>query len=190
MFFADANAIQNLPPTITIGTVETLLGIAAMLIMAGVAWGSLKSSVKHIADSVKRIDTNITDMTKSMTDHESAITGLKVHTKYGVTNSPVQPSDEGKRLLEVSGFDTQYPMLKDKIFAAMDAAKLRTLYDYEAGAYDALKELKDDPAMDPLKDYAVNNPQEPLELIFKVASWVIRDDYNDFKNPKKVAKET
>lgn len=31
--------------------------------------------------------------------------------------------------------------------------------------------------MDPLKSYAVNNADEPLDLMFKATSWFIRDDY-------------
>ena len=105
------------------------------------------------------------------------IKALQVHTKYGISNSPTVPSPEGKKLLADSGFLNQYPNIKDKLFSLMDEMKLRTLYDYEVGAFNALKAMQNDPAIDPLKDYAVNNPDETLDLIFKVASWVIRDDY-------------
>lgn len=67
----------------------------------------------------------------------------------------------------------------------MDTMGLRTLYDYEKGAVDALKKLQIDPDIDPLKNHAVSNPDHPLELIYMIASWVIRDDYEEYKNPGK-----
>lgn len=63
------------------------------------------------------------------------------------------------------------------IQASDEKIRPRTLYDYEQIAQKVLEELKDSPLMDCLKDYSVNRPAESLELIFKVASWVIRDDY-------------
>lgn len=104
--------------------------------------------------------------------------------KYGVHNSPMQPSEQGRKLLKESGFNDVYPILRDRVFELMDAMKLRTAYDYEAGASDALLSLSNDVSMDPLKDYAVNNPDENLELIFGVASWVIRDDYAAYRKSK------
>lgn len=177
MFFA---AAEN-PHVIQLTLVQGLVALGVILVGIGIAWGSLKTSVKHIGASVKKIEESVGKMHDSMTSHTADITGLKVHTKYGIANSPIVPSEEGSRLLAESGFDAQYPELKDKLFAAMDRRNIRTLYDYEIGAFEALQELKDDPLIDPLKDYAVNHPQEPLDLIFKIASWVVRDDYAAYK---------
>jgi hypothetical protein len=104
--------------------------------------------------------------------------------QYGVHGSPMRPSDKGRKLLEDSGFNDVYPQIKDKIFEQMDKMKLRTAYDYEAGASRALLHLSNDPLIDRLKDYAVNHPEESLELIFGVASWVIRDDYAKYLKDK------
>lgn len=169
------------PHVIQLTLVQGASAVGIVLIGIGVAWGSLKTSVKHIGEGVKKIEASVDKMKESMTSHTADITGLKVHTKYGITNSPTVPSEEGSRLLAESGFDAQYPTLKDKLFKLIDDKKPRTLYDYEIEAFEALQELKDDPLIDPLKDYAVNHPQEPLELIFKIASWVVRDDYADYK---------
>jgi hypothetical protein len=170
-------------PVIQIGTTESLLGIAVILLGAGAAWGTLKNSVKNIAASVQKIESSVEKMQRSMTTHDVDIRWLK-DTKYGVSKSPTVPSEEGKALLEVSGFNGQYPQLKDKLFKLLDEQRPRTLYDYEVGAFDALQSVKDDPLIDPLKDYAVNHPDAPLELIFRIASWVVRDDYAGYRAAK------
>lgn len=164
------------PQVIQIGTTESLLGIAVILVGAGAAWGTLKNSVKNIAASVQKIERSVEKMQGSMTTHDVDIRWLK-DTKYGVSKSPTVPSEDGKKLLEVSGFNAQYPDLKGKLFKLMDEQKPRTLYDYEVDAFEALQAVKDDPLIDPLKDYVVNHPDAPLELIFRIASWVVRDDY-------------
>lgn len=97
--------------------------------------------------------------------------------KYGVSESPMRLNDEGRKLLGESGFDNLYPKIKNKVFNRLDELKTRTLYDAEENATTALFELKDDILFDEIKHYAVNHPEEPLKLIFTVASWVIRDDY-------------
>ena len=176
MYFA-----ADLPNSIQIGTLEAVFGIGVILIGMGIAWGTLKTNVRNIKESVDKIESAVNDIRTSMTDHEASIAGLKAHTKYGVSNSPMQPNDEGSRLLEESRFNEQYPKLKDKLFELIDQQEPRTLYDYEVGAYEALKKLTDDPLVDPIKDYVVNHPNEPLELVFKVGSWVVRDDYAEYK---------
>ncbi len=133
--------------------------------------------VKNIGESVVEIKVEIKGLGQSLSAHGLDIMGLKIHTKYGITNSPTVPSESGNKLLKESGFYKVYPMLKQKLFGLMDSKNLRTLYDYEKGAEKALKELQDDPLIDCLKEYAVGHPEEPLETIFKVASWVIRDDF-------------
>lgn len=82
------------------------------------------------------------------------------------------------------------PEIKQKIFDQMDKMNLRTPYDYEAGASKALVLLSNDPCMDSVKNYVVNNPQEKLELIYGIASWVIRDDYTTYKEAEQADEPT
>lgn len=147
-------------------------------------------------DLIVRLDERVTGLMKatdelrkstdsfreSIASHHSDIGALKVHTKYGVSNSPTVPSEQGEKLFEDSGFNKDvYPALEKEIFALMDSRGLRTLYDYEKGSEEVLAQLQNNPAMDCLKNHAINHPEEPLELIFKVASWVIRDKYAEYK---------
>ncbi len=153
--------------------------------------GETKETIIRTDEGVKRIDKTINDISgdcksiwEILSRHGEDIKGLVVHTKYGYSSSPTVPNDLGKELLEKSGFNEIYPKLKDEIFTLIDVKNPRTLYDYEEHAKQALLDLKSNPLIDKLKDYAVNNPREPLKLIFKVASWVIRDDYKKHKEQK------
>lgn len=105
--------------------------------------------------------------------------------KYGVENSPMRPNDEGQRLLKESGFNELYPKVKENLFTELDGMKTRTLYDAEENAKTALNKLSRDPLFDDVKHYAVNHHHEPLELIFTVGAWIIRDDYGKEKGISK-----
>ena len=141
--------------------------------------------VQGLMKTTDKIRDIVDDFRVSITEHGSEIEALRIHTKYGISNSPTVPSERGNKLLEDSGFyDRVYPRLEKEIFALMDSEGLRTLYDYEKGAETALEKLQNNPAMDSLKEYAVNNPAVPLVIIFKIASWVIRDKYAEYKKLK------
>jgi len=99
------------------------------------------------------------------------------HAVYQVQNSPISPSEKGKKLLKDSGFDEIYPMIRQKIFKHMESMRLRTLYDYEKEAELAIGSFRNNPIMDQVKDYVVDHEDESLTLIFQIASWVVRDDY-------------
>lgn len=142
--------------------------------------------VQNLAKTTDELKQSLDAFREALNSHGLDIKALQVHTKYGVSNSPTVPSELGKKLLADSGFDTQYPKIKEKLFALMDTMSLRILYDYEVGAFEALKKLQNDPAIDPLKDYSINHPDAPLDLIFKVASWVVRDDYANVRKTAKV----
>lgn len=136
------------------------------------------SSLKY---SVGDLKVSMTNLTVALNTHGLDIRALQVHTKFGINNSPTIPNGLGQKVLSDSKFSAQYPELKTKVFILMDAMNLRTLYDYEEGAFKALKQLERDPVMDPIKDYSVNHPDSPLDLVFKIGSWVLRDDYAKFK---------
>jgi len=139
--------------------------------------------VDAMEKDVDEIKTNFLKLTDKVGGHGLDIHGLKIFTRYGFSLSPTAPNNLGLELLEKSQFSMQYPKLKQKIFDLMDAMNLRTLYDYEQGAIAALEQLKSDPDVDPIKDYLVNNPGDTFEVIFRIASWIIRDEYNAHKNP-------
>jgi len=134
--------------------------------------------VKGIEDTISELKISIKGVSDAINLHETSIAVMKTTlAHYGESHSPMKPNENGLRLLKESGFDKQYPLLEKDIFSIIDKTQPRTLYDYEIRARQALEELKDDPRIDPVKDYVVNNPSESLELVFGIASWVIRDKY-------------
>ena len=141
--------------------------------------------VNGLEGTIKEIKEDIRFVRENLGSHREDIASLKVYTGYGVSKSPTIPNDMGKKLLTDSGFFIVYPKLKDKLFTLMDTMNLRTPYDYEVGAIKALNKLERDPLIDLMKNYALNNPNKSLELIFKVASWVIRDDYTEYLKERK-----
>lgn len=138
--------------------------------------------VQGLLTATSNIQKSIDDFRTSIATHGSDIKALQIHTRYGVNNSPTTPNANGEKLLTDAGFyKTVFPALEKEIFTLMDSEGLRTLYDYEKGAEKVLDRLKNNPAMDCLKEHAVNHPDESLELIFKIASWIIRDKYAEYK---------
>lgn len=166
-----------------INTLEKIGGLVSTLLLGKTKEIIIRTDerVNILIKTGDEMKKSIDDIKVSIATHGSEIGALKIHTSYGISKSPTTPNKKGEGLLKNSGFEKQYPIIKDRIFTLMDAMNLRTLYDYEVGAIAALEKLQNDPLIDPLKDYVVNHPDESLELVFKVASWLIRDDYNAYK---------
>jgi len=153
--------------------VITLLGF---LFAIASAWTSLTKDVGNIKDQLKDIKGEVKEMSNRIGGHDCQIVELQA--KYGVSKSPMTPNEKGDNLLEESGFKDAYKRIKVGIFDELDKNEIRTLYDAQKESEKILFEMKNDPVFDKLKNYSVNHPEEPLELIFAIASWVIRDDYS------------
>lgn len=105
--------------------------------------------------------------------------------QLGQANSPLVPNEKGWQVLEKSGWNVVYPQLKQKIFAEMDKQPPNNLYDVERAAQKVLMlDLRDIDEIIPLKNYAVNHPDMPLDVVLGVASWIVRDDYAKERNIK------
>jgi len=163
---------------------QFFLGIATFIFGLGVAWAKLHLGIKsldkdviNLKDSFKYSSNKLTNALLSIKTNEKDIESLKIHTKYGKSNSPTVPNIKGQNLLKKSGFLKIYPDLKDKIFNTIKKNSPRTLYDVEQEAFLALYEFLKNPKLDPVKDYLVENPNLSLKTIFTIASWMIRDQY-------------
>lgn len=158
--------------------------IILALIYIGRKLQSLDDMGGNISDlkiEIAEIKVDCKNIWQIISRHGEDICSLKTKI-YGSPGSPMKPNENGKKLLEDSGFYKIYPELKDELFALMDSYQPRTLYDYEKIAEKVLSKFQNNPLMDPLKEYVVNNQNESLELIFRVAAWVIRDDYAEYKS--------
>jgi hypothetical protein len=143
---------------------------------------ALSKSVDRLENSAGNLEKSMGELRIAVAAHDVKIEALQLHTGYGVAHSPTVPSARGVKLLHDSGFDRAYPSLRRELFALMDGFGVKTLYDYERGAMMALDQSRNDSRLDGVKNYALNNPEEPPAFIFMVASWMIRDDYAAYKN--------
>jgi hypothetical protein len=141
--------------------------------------GMIKDEVRDLHNAAKEIQIHLASDGGFSAQH--SLDQKPLFEQYGQHASPMQPSEKGMELLKAAKFYEMYDLLKDRIFEQMDKMNLRTLYDYESGASRALFLLSNDPAMDQVKEHVVNNPDKQLELIFGIASWIIRDDYAKHK---------
>lgn len=162
-----------------LSTIETIGGWLSTLLLGKTKEIIVRmdEKISNLTGAISELKGDVKELKNAMAEVRADIAGLKVHTKYGTANSPMMPSEIGKKLLEECGFYETYPSLRPKLFARMEIKRMRTLYDYEKGAEMALQELEGDPLMDRLKEYAVSHPEESLGLIFKIASWMVRDDF-------------
>lgn len=153
--------------------------------IASVLLGNTREVIARVDERTKLMLDDLREVKNSVSVHSSDIRALQVHTNFGISHSPTVPSKKGEKLLEDSGFNKIYPEVKEKIFTILDKKKVRTLYDYEKEAEKSLWSIKDDRLFDDIKDYALNHPETPLDFIFIIASWILRDDYVKHKKTDK-----
>ena len=164
---------------IVLSIASLFLGVIGSFLYVGKKFEKLD----NVCNELSKIDGKFEKIWDKILSHEESIGFIKG--KLGEAHSPMKPTKEGMKLLNDSGFMEIYPAIKDSIFSRIDEAKSRTLYDYEQEARYALNSKEGDPVMDKLKDYVINHPTEAtLYTIFTVASWIIRDDYAEYKKKK------
>jgi uncharacterized protein (UPF0335 family) len=137
----------------------------------------LKTDVSMLKTDVYVLKTDMSAMKMDVATLKMDMSALKTYVGYNIRHSPNVPSEKGKKLLEESGFNELYPRLRQKVFLFIEKKNPQTLYDYEKEAENALRSLIDDPLIYRLKDYVIEHEDQPLVLIFEIASWIVRDDY-------------
>ena len=60
---------------IQIGTVESILGVVAVLFAIGVAWGQLRKSVAHVEATIERFDQRVVPKLQDVRERVAAIEG-------------------------------------------------------------------------------------------------------------------
>jgi len=169
-------SMDNTNIELTMGLVQFVIGLILFIGTICVGWGMLKAKVDRLEKDVDKLsdslDTKFSDLNASM------IALFKKDT-LGVEGSPYHPSQLGKELLEKSGWNVLYPQIKDQIFALIKESNVKNLYDIEKESFRSLSKLKNTNHLDKIKEYIVNNPEHTLDAVLLVASWIIRDDYNE-----------
>ena len=143
---------------------------------------SIRAQVAQVKDAVCEVQMHITDVEGKDWQHN-----LRQLRLFGRAQSPMVPNEIGNALLEESGFLAVYPGVKARVFPLLDSRNTRTLYDAEKNSQAILEEIANDPLFDNVKSYVVSNPNRvpDLNIIFGIASWLLRDDYGKTRNIEK-----
>ena len=102
--------------------------------------------------------------------------------------SPLQPTSYGVSLIKDSGLEKILNDTKEllcvKLKASLPAEP--TEYDIQEHARKLLVELKDDPMMNPVKEWVYNHPMD-IEIILRVGGLWLKDDF--LGQPRRVAQD-
>jgi len=170
--------------------------------LIGIAWGTLRTKVNKLDKDFDKLENKFTAFENRLENKFIAFED-KFENRFekfiekvekiinnkknilGEPGSPMQPNEQGRKVLEDSGFNKIYPKIKIKLFEVIEKKSPKSLYDVEEYAYSAISSVQDEDIMLPIKEYAVNNPEYGLSGVKLAASWVIRDDYAKNKNIKR-----
>lgn len=135
----------EIPPNIEIGTVQGLLGVAAILLGIGVAWGTLRTLVKGIKDDLDAdIKPNIQNMRERFVIVEDRVRTLWKD-EVAPAGSPRQLNTRGENILAGSGIKEMIDQKKGDLLALVKEKTIGNPYDAEQSILQVVSDLKKDP---------------------------------------------
>ncbi|MEK7541572.1 MAG: hypothetical protein AAB533_01860 [Patescibacteria group bacterium] len=129
------------PAKLEIGTLQAILGVAAILIGIGAAWGTLKTLVKGIKNT---LDDEIKPDLKNIRDR-FIVVEERVKTlwrdAYAPARSPRRLNARGTEILEKSGIKEIVRDKKDYLLALVKEKNATNAYDAESAILAVMAEL-------------------------------------------------
>jgi len=121
---------------IQIGAIQGVIGIVVAVLAVGIAWGTLKASVKNIDLSIKEIKPDLKDIRERFFTLEGKLSGT-----FGAS-SPVSLLQKGQDVLEKSGLK-KYIEDNKALFIkkCCDGGTLTNQYDIQIMAFDFFDKL-------------------------------------------------
>lgn len=163
-------------PQVVIQTWQAIVGLVGFVFVIGVAWGTLKTDIKHIGIGLKDLKTSFDDYIQAL--------ARKAALGDGNASSPYNPSPTGKALLTESGANDLISRqdFKDWIFPLVDKKMPKADFEVEQKVLAILLQTQDDARWNPVKEFIFNHPvygDRPLTIdrLLAVVSWVLRDEY-------------
>ena len=156
--------------TVEIGTIEALLGIGAIVLAVGIAWGRLNTSVGNITADVRELKEDVKDVRERFAGLEGKTSGLYQ------ANSPISLTKDGDKTLQESGLKEYVDQNKQILIDACDAgADMRTPYDVQECVFEFFDshELPQE-IEDQLKNYAYSHGLK-LDVLLRVGAIYLRD---------------
>lgn len=168
---------------IQIGTMEALFGLAGAIILIGIAWGTLKTKVENVCESITEIKKKITDAVepdlKDIRERFSTMEGkvdVMWRDKFAPSSSPRKLNDRGQKVLVESGVKEIIESKVEDIKKLLLERKPQTAYDAEQELLDIVLDLrKHCPDIETqLKDGAYKTGSD-IDTVLLVAAFYVRD---------------
>jgi hypothetical protein len=159
--------------TLIIGIILFFLGLLAII------WKGKSEIASTINEQIKPFNSMAHAITEIQSILKSKFNELIInHSMVERGSSPLKPTSYGVKLIKDSGLekilDEQKDFLCTRLKAKLD--KDYTEYDIQENARNLLVELKNDPMMNPVKDYVYNNPID-IKIILQTGGLWLRDDF-------------
>lgn len=122
----------------------TAVGIPTIIIWC-ISTGRKLQILDNLRDDVREIKNDIRNLWQSNSSNLKDIAGLKVKV-YGTPGSPMNPNDQGKKLLEDSGFYRIYPELKQELFGLMDSLGIKDIVRLREGGGKSVAGITEQPS--------------------------------------------
>ena len=133
--------MTNVQPIIQIGWLPAVIGIVSFLVTIGIAWGSLRTLVKHIGKTLDdEIKTDLKDVRERFSIVEDRVDTIWKD-RLAPAHSPPQLNERGKNILETSGIKEIIDDKKTLLFQKIKTMGIKNPYDAESAILQIVKEL-------------------------------------------------
>lgn len=157
--------------------------------LLGIIWKGKKEIAETIKEELapfRKTGNNIVNaITEVQTILRGKFDGLSIVNLVEKGSSPLNPTEYGASLIKDSGLEKVLNENKEFLCTKLKASlpKDYTEYDVQEKARQLLLELKDDPIMNPVKEWVYNNPTD-IKVILKVGGLWLRSDF--LSQPRKI----
>jgi len=148
-----------------------------LLVLALVLFLYIDRVISPVKKSITRVTNAVIEIQTTLRNRMRGIT--LEHSLVEAPGSPLQPTELGRKYIIESGLEKilneEKSMLKEKIELLLVGLE-PTEYDVQEKAREVLISLKDDPLMNPVKEYAYQNGLD-VDIILRAGGLWLRDDY-------------
>lgn len=160
---------------VQIGFLESIFGVAALLIGLGIAWGALRAKVHAIDKDVDEIKRDTKTFGQDLASIKT-IVQREYQQNYAVAHSPRQLTAKGKRVLEKSGIKEIIDDHKDDLTDIVASMKPQNAYDAELCVLETVSSFvgNNEEILNEIKEkiFALG---EPLDIVYFVGGIYLRN---------------
>lgn len=131
------------PTVIQISDIQGVIGIIVFVATAGIAWGTLKNSVKDIDTSLKEMKPDLKNIRERFVVVEDRVKTLWKD-EVAPAHSPRKLNDRGNTILSGSGIKEIVEEKKNDFLSLIKQKSIKNPYDAEQCILQIVNELKND----------------------------------------------